>query len=245
MASAVLAGSAESGHTTAATSLTVTLPGSGTDTDGYLIVIGKGATANTINALTDWTEVGGIDENTAGGFAIMWYTGTGVPGNPTFTQSAGSRSQCAAYRITGTSRAITPTVGTTATGTSTTPDPPSATVTGGPKDVLVFAAFSITGAVEVADDDTLVTTFPTNYTDGQIEKTGGTVGTNLAGGIGVAAEQLTAASSEDPGTFTQNASRGWRAQTIIVYPATSLIWDDRRIRDHQPRMTANPGLYIK
>jgi hypothetical protein len=205
----------EGGLTGAGTSLPVTLPASGSATDVYIVIIAKGSVVATINTLTDWGEV--LDESTAAGLAVLHYTGTGVPGDPTFTQSASSRSVWGAYRITGADRTIAPQVGTTASGTSTTPDPPSVTVTGGPKDVLAIACFAAAG--ELADTDTLVTTFPTNYTDGQIEKTGGISGSNLAGLLGSAARQAAGASAENPGTFTQNASRAWRAQTVIVHPA--------------------------
>ena len=217
MASPAIGGTTEGGLTATGTSLPVTLPAGGSASDEYIVIIAKGSGANTINALTDWTEL--LDENLASGLAVIRYTGAGVPSNPTFTQSATSRSVWAAYRITGANKAIAPQIGTTATGTSTTPNPPSVTVTGGPKDILAIACFSMTGAVEVDDTDILVTTFPTSYTLGQIEKTGGLSGTNLSGGLGSAARQAAAASSENPATFTQNASRGWRAQTIVVHPA--------------------------
>jgi hypothetical protein len=221
VASPAVGGITEGGLTGTGTSLAVTLPGSGAASDEFIVIIAKGSGSNTINALTGWTEL--LDENVASGLAIIRYTGAGVPSNPTFTQSATSRSVWGALRITGANKSIAPQVGTTATGTSTTPNPPSVTVSGGPKDILAIACFSMTGAVEVADDDSLVTTFPTNYTLGQIEKTGGTTGTNLSGGLGVAARQVSAASSEDPGTFTQSASRGWRAQTIVVHPAVPTL----------------------
>jgi hypothetical protein len=223
VASPAVASITEGGLTATGTSLPVTLPAGGGDRSSgveHIVIIAKGSGSNTIDALANWTEL--LDENVASGLAIIHYTGSGAPGNPTFTQSATSRSVWGAYRITGADGAITPQVGTTATGTSTTPDPPSVTVTGGPKDILAIACFSITGAVEVADTDILVTTFPTNYTDGQIEKTGGTTGTNLSGGLGAAARQVSAASSENPGTFTQDASRGWRAQTVVVHPAAAV-----------------------
>jgi hypothetical protein len=240
MASPAVGGITEGGLTATGTSLPVTLPASGSATDLYIVIVGKGSGANTINALTDWTEL--LDENVANGaLAIIYYTGTGVPSDPTFTQSATSRSVWGAYRITGASKSIAPQVGTTATGTSANPDPPSVAVTGGSKDILAIACFCVSAATELADDDTLVTTFPTNYTLGQIEKTGGTTGTNLSGLLGSAARQVTTA-TEDPGTFTQNASRAWRAQTIVVHPATSIVWEARRNRERRPRNSANPGL---
>lgn len=205
----------EGGLTAAGTSLAVTLPSGGVATDEYIVIIAKGSVSCTINALTGWTEL--LDEAVAAGLAIIRYTGAGVPSNPTFVQSVASRSVWCAYRITGANESIAPEVGTTATGTSNVPNPPSRAVTGGPKDILAIACFAA-GASEVADTNTLVTTFPTNYTLGQVEKTGGTLGTNLAGLLGAAARQVSAVSSEDPGTFTQNASRAWRANTIVFHP---------------------------
>lgn len=216
MASPAVAGTTEGALGSAGANVAVTLPAGGSASDGYLVIIAKGSVSCTINALTDWAEA--LDEAAATGLVVLWYTGAGVPSNPTFVQSASSRSAWAAYRITGTDRTVTPTVGTTATGSSINPNPPSATVTAGPKDVLAIAVFSRGG--EIADDDSLVSAFPTNYTDGQVEKSAGTVGTNLAGIIGAAARQISAASSEDPGTFTA-ATGAWRAQTIIVYPAAA------------------------
>jgi hypothetical protein len=146
-----------------------------------------------------------------------------------------------ALRIEQADKAITPEIGTTATGTSNVPNPPSRAVTGGPKDILAIAAF--TGAGELADNDSLVTTFPTNYTDGQIEKTGGVGGTNLGGLLGVAARQISAASSEDPGTFTQNASRAWRAQTIVVH---GVIGTDHTVNiDDSVTVTDSASPYIE
>jgi hypothetical protein len=214
VAAPAVAGTTEGGLTSAGTSLPVTLPAGGASTDGYLVIVAKGSGAVTINALADWTEI--VDAATAADLAFLWYTGTGVPANPTFVQSGSSRSVWCAYRITGTSRSRTPTIGTIATGSSVNPNPPSASVTGGPLDILAIACFA--GAGELADNDSLVTTFPTNYSSGQVEKTGGIGGSNLAGILGSAARQVTGASSEDPGTFTLGTSRAWRAQTIIVYP---------------------------
>src|SRR5215510_846621 len=247
MTSPAVGGTQEGGLTSAGTNLAVTLPGSGTNSDGYLVIIAKGSVAVTINALTDWTEV--LDENTAAGLAIIWYTGSGVPSNPTFVQSSSSRSVWTAWRITGTHRAILPTVGTTATGSSTSPDPPSVSISP-TQDVLAFACFA--GDGEIADDDSIVTTFPTNYTDGQAEKTGGTTGVNLAGILGAAARQVSAASSEDPGTFAITGSRGWRAQTVIItqgFPPGQSTLDTRRpthylvkSRDHIYRTIPNNGI---
>lgn len=214
MASPNVAFVSEGGLSAAATNVPIALPSGGSATDEYIVIIAKGSAVCSINALAGWTEL--LDEAVAAGLAIIRYTGAGVPTDPTFVQSVASRSVWCAYRITGANKAIAPEVGVTATGTSTTPDPPARAVTGGPKDILAIACFAAGG--EIADDDSLVTTFPTNYTLGRVEKAAGTVGTNLAGILGAAASQVAATSSENPGTFLQNASRAWRANTIVVHP---------------------------
>ena len=216
MAHPVVEGVAESSVNTAGTSHTVTLPASIVSTDLVLIIMDIGSTSATLNALTDWSEV--LDEAVANGLKIIRYTGAGVPGNPTFTSSAATRSASIAYRISGVDKTVTPQIGTTATGTSTTPNPPSVTPTGGvSKDYLFIAFFGQAG--EEADDDTWANTPPTNYTPSPPrQKACGTVGTNLGGLIASAERQLTTGSAENPGTFSVDVSAAWRAQTIIVHP---------------------------
>lgn len=211
MAAPTVPGFVEGGLTAAGTSLAVTLPAGGSATDEYIVIIAKGSVSCTINALAGWTEL--LDEAVANGLAILRYTGAGVPSNPTFVQSASSRSVWCVYRIAGADESITPQVGTTSTGTSTTPNPPGVTVSGGPKDVLGIACFAAAG--EIADDNTLVTTFPGGYGN-LVEKSGGISGTNLGGLLGAATLDDNV-STFDPASFTQNASRAWRAQTIVVH----------------------------
>lgn len=216
MAFPVVEGVAESSVNTAGTSHAVTLPASITATDLVLIVMDIGSTSATLNALTDWTEV--LDEASANGLKIIRYTGAGVPGNPTFTSSASTRSASIAYRISGASESVAPQIGTTATGTSATPDPPSVTPAGGISRDYLFVAF-YGAAGEEADDDTWSNTPPTNYTPSPPrQKSCGTAGTNLGGLIAAAERSLTTGSAEDPGTFAKDVSAAWRSQTIIVHP---------------------------
>ena len=212
---------AESATPTAATNHVITLPSGIQANDLILFVIDKGtpATTATFNAHADYTEL--LDENLASGLAILYRWAAGGETNPTLVTSASIRTATVAYRISGAMNPATqaPEInGTTATGTSTTPDPPAAVMTGGSKDYLVITFFGMAG--EQADDDTLVTTFPTNYTLGQAEKTCGVAGTNLGGMIGSAARQLTA-SAENPGTFTAIDNAAWRAQTVTIHPTNT------------------------
>lgn len=220
MAFPTIQATAETAVATAGTSHAITLPVTGGGYfDIWLILMDIGSTSATLNALTDWGEI--LDESAANGLKILWYTGLGVPSNPTFTSSGATRSASIAYRISGADKTITPQIGTTATGTSLTPDPPSVTPTGGvSKDYLFIAFAGMAG--EEADDDTWANTPPTNYLPNPpLQVACGTVGTNLGGLICAASRQLTTGAAEDPGTFNVDVSAAWRAQTIIVHPITA------------------------
>lgn len=217
MAFPTIEGTAETAVSTAGTSHAITLPTGIGYFDMVLIIMDIGSTSATLNALTGWSEL--LDENAANGLKILQWTGAGAATAPTFTSSASTRSASIAYRISGADLSITPQIGTTATGTSLTPDPPSVTPTGGiSKDYLFIAFAGMAG--EEADDDTWGNSSPTNYLPTTpLQKSCGTAGTNLGGLILAASRQLTTGSAEDPGTFNVDVSAAWRAQTIIVHPS--------------------------
>ncbi len=176
-----------------------------------------GSTSATMNALTDWAEI--LDESAANGLKIWWYTGAGVPSNPTFTSSANTRSATIAWRISGADKTVTPTIGTTSTGTSLTPDPPVAATPPQYNDYLVVTFVGYAG--EEIDDDTWGNTPPTNYLPSPpLQKSCGTAGSSLGGLIVAASRQVTfgVAAPEDPGTFNVDVSAAYRAQTVTVYP---------------------------
>lgn len=211
----VVEGTAESSVNTAGTSHAVTLPAGIVDSDLVLITMDIGSTSATLNSLTDWSEI--LDESAANGLKVLRYTGSGVPSNPTFTSSASTRSASIAWRISNADKSVTPQIGTTATGTSTTPNPPSVSPSGGTLNYLFIAFYGAAG--EEADDDTWSDTPPTNYTPSPpLQKACGTVGTNLGGMIAAASRQLNTGSAEDPGTFAKDTSAAWRAQTICIHP---------------------------
>lgn len=216
MAFPVIQGTNESSTNTAGTSHLVTLPTGIIAGELVLILMSIGSTSATLNALTDWTEV--LDEAAAIGLKILRWTGTGVPSDPTFTSSASTRDATISFRISGADLAIAPQIGTTGTGTSATPDPPSVTPTGGVvKDYLFIAFYGAAG--EELDDDTWSDTPPTGYgPTPPFQKSCGTAGTNLGGLTAAAWRQLNTGSAEDPGTFAKDVSAAWRSQTIIIHP---------------------------
>lgn len=221
MASPAVQTTNESATTTAGTSHTVNLPSGIQSNDLLIVCLDKGSTAATVNALEGWTEL--LDENAGNGLYIAYKFANGTEsGTITLTTSASTRSAEVVLRISGAENPAVqaPVVGTTATGTSTTPNPPSITPPSS-KDYLFIAMCGSAG--EQADDDTYVTTFPTNYSHSQNEKTCGIAGSNLGGLVGVATRQLTTGVAEDPGTFTVSENAAWRAQTVIIHPASPAV----------------------
>lgn len=206
---------AETAISTAGTSHVVNLP-SGATGNLLVAVMSKGSagTTPTVNSLAGWNEL--LDEAQTLGLYIAWRVADGTEGaTTTFTLSSATRGAWIVYEISG---AYDPTiqppqVGTTATGSSTSPDPPSVSVTGGSKDILTIACFGRSG--EEADDDTWVTAAPSGF-GGLLQKACGTAGTNLGGMVATAHLAETTATA-DPGAFT-SATGAWRAQTIVVHP---------------------------
>jgi hypothetical protein len=217
MASPVVEQVVESSTATAGTSHTVTLP---TATAGQLLLIllDKGSTSATVNAHGSLTEL--LDEASANGLyiAYRWMDGS-EPASYTLTTSANTRSAVLAYRISGAANpaSVAPQIGTTATGTSATPDPPASAAPPSSKDYLFIAFAGMAG--EEADDDTWGNTPPTNYTPSPPhQKACGIAGSNLGGLILSAERALTTGSAENPGTFGVDTSAAWRAQTVTVHP---------------------------
>jgi len=216
MASPAVVGTpTETAISTASTSHVVNLP-AGTAGNMFVAVMSKGSagTTPTVNALTGWNEL--LDEAIVLGLYIAVKECDGTEGaTTTFTLSSATRGAWIVYEVSGQAAFATqaPQVGTTATGSSTTPNPPSVSVTGGSKDILTIACFGRAG--EEADDDTWVSAAPAGF--GSLrQKACGTAGSNLAGMVATAHLASTTATS-DPGTFTI-ATGAWRAQTIVIHP---------------------------
>jgi hypothetical protein len=191
----------------AATSQALNLP-SGISAGDLLIItiqVPQGV-PQTITWPSGWTQLynqanGGNNVQGAAAYRVA----DGSEGSTmTITLSGSSTVASVAFRITGHDSAIAPQAGTVATGTSSTPNPPSLTPTGGAKDYLWIVC--------CASDTADVTAAPTNYSNFTQPGALPDIGT---------AERLLNAASEDPGTFTIAASDEWVANTIAVHPAAS------------------------
>lgn len=187
----------------------------------WLLILDKGSTSASVNAHSLWTEL--LDEAQANGLYIAYHWTDGTEGaSSTLVTSASTRSASHLYRITGAENPATqaPQIGTTASGSSATPDPPASAAPGATKDFLFIAFYGAAG--EELDDDTWSDTPPANYTPSPPhQKSCGTAGTNLGGLIASAWRQLNTGSADNPGTFAKDVSAAWRAQTILVHPASS------------------------
>jgi hypothetical protein len=206
----------ESATTTAGTSHVISLPASLVVGNLIIIVTNIGSTLATFNALAGYSEI--ADEGVANGIAIWARQVDGTEGaTATFTSSANTRDASISYQISGADYLSIrpPELSTVATGTSVNPNATTCTPTGGAKDYLWITMFGMAG--EQADDDTLVTTVPTNYTGTGLQKTCGVAGTNL-GGMVASAHRTANAASEDVGSWTAIDNAAWRAYTIAVHP---------------------------
>ncbi len=160
-----------------------------------------------------WTEVLAVS-SAANRLEVRVQKAGGSEDSTTFDVTSDS-SQQSASRVWVFQDAADPTVtapeaSTTAEGTSTAPDAPSVTPTGGPKDFLYLAFHSTSRGT----DDT--TGFPTGYSVGTgFDVAGSTGGVHL----GYALKSTTASSSDNPSAFTTSASRNWVAAVVAIHPA--------------------------
>ena len=217
MASPAVVGTpTETAIVTAGTTHTVSLP-SGAAGNYFVAIMSKGSAGTTpsINALATWDEA--LDEAIVLGLAVLYHLCDGTEGATVdFTLSSATRGAWIVYEVSDLQNPAiqAPQVGTTATGSSTTPDPPSVSVTGGAKDILTIAFFGRAG--EEADDDTWVTAAPAGFGT-LLQKACGIAGTNLAGMV-ASAHLASNTATANPGTFTA-ATGAWRAQTLVLHPA--------------------------
>lgn len=176
---------------------------------GFTQIQTRGSTgpANTISALAleaAGTESGSFTITISASEQGCWRT-IRIPASQWFSGSIGSDTD--SFRSQGANG-----------GTSTNPDPPANNPTNWDVEDTLWIVFAGSD-----HGNTTYTGFPTNYTQedhstagGHAAESGGAGGA----GMGVAYRQL-AAASEDPGTFTTDATEDWGALTIAVRPAAA------------------------
>jgi hypothetical protein len=182
---------------------------------GDLLIAYTSADANATVAAgggEGWTSI----TDTSNGSAVRLKVHAKIAtGSDALTLTLGSAVDSATYveRITnhGVSNVATHIeVGTAATGTSTTPDPPSVTPSSS-KTWLVVAC-------NASDDDDNATTYwPTGYVPLAQTESGSSTSSAM---MQVACDVQATGSAIDPGAFALAASEEWVAQTFLIPPAT-------------------------
>ena len=186
-----------------------------------LVVVIRVRVDGVIGWPAGWTELLEVFSDASDDrMAWGWRKADGAEGATITLSSGNGKFAAIAWNIAG---AADPTVtppqlsGTLGTGTSTAPDPPSCTPTGGAKDYL----WLWTGGWE-GEQTSPPASNPTNYTLNVIGANSGTAGavtTNCR--VAGAGRQLNAA-SEDPGSWTISASDNWMAIAVVVHPAAAV-----------------------
>lgn len=187
-------------ETTSQTSHTVSIPSLVNDGDLMVVIFSAQISSATISWPGGWTE---LDETSNGSsnVAVAYKVASGEGSTITVTTSVGTPSEHIAFAYSNAYGV--PEIATPATGSSTTPNPPSLSPSWGEKS-CVFIAYS-------SNDNgsaTNTSSYPAGYSN--------------AGNIGEGVHTVTAANiavraaTEDPGTFTMNGTTPWIAGTIAI-----------------------------
>lgn len=195
---------------TNATSHVVALPSSITSGQLLIVLFGQREDADATFP-AGWTEF--FDAGTAGqaGIAGAYRVADGAEGaSITVTTTANRPDAWAVIRIAaGTFKSGTaPEAGTVATGSSTTPNPPSLTPSWSQGETLWIAACALKDAATART----VSSWPTGYADNQTSQSSNNTHELFF------ATKFAEAASDDPGTFTVSATGQWAAQTIAIRP---------------------------
>jgi hypothetical protein len=196
-----------SGNSSGATSHTITYPADCVSGDRFFLVVG--ADNNAVVTSTGWTQRGVQTRTQSLTVLERDSDSDGTEDSTTFSVSYDTSGECCwvIYCITGAEDGATQ-AADFASGSSNTsnPNPPSASVTGGPKDILSIASVAYdTGGVSVSG-------YPTSYTNTGNERNGGASGI----GLGFASLGFTNVSAEDPDGFSLSATRNSAYATLLI-----------------------------
>lgn len=197
MAAPVVASTASGTQLSNVSSQVITLPDGVASGDLLLLFFACDGAPSGLTA-SGYTKLGVASE-----CSVFWRRATGSDAC-TVSGMGGEKAAWIIYRITDGGD---PT-GTSATGSSATPNPPSFNA-GSSADRLWFAAYG-------ADDGELNLGFPTGYT-GTAANGDGTSSVTAAAGW----KQALASTTEDPGTFSYDDSSTWGAWTVSVAASSS------------------------
>lgn len=116
----------------------------------------------------------------------------------------------------------TPPEASSATGSNSSPNPPSVTASWGSEDNFFIAGCGYN------DGRTTVSTYPTNYASNQHNEQDGAAGGT---GVGIATDEV-ASDNQDPGTYSLSSSEAWTAFTVVIRPAAAAAGGATPIPDH-------------
>lgn len=191
------------------TSTTVTLPSS-VAAGELLVIIGVCSTGGvTPSTPAGWSALSFGTVSGSGGAVIFYKQAAGGETSVAVSHSS-ARFAWTAYRISGWDTSKAPEVGTAATGSGTTADPPSVTPSwGATRKNLYLVASAVNNGSSGS-----TSAYPSGYTNGISQRTQKNDSSDCR--ISVAQKAMTTmAASEDPGTFTATTG-AWVAQTIAV-----------------------------
>lgn len=192
-----------------ATSTTVTLPSSVAAND-LLVIIGNTSASGVVPSTpAGWTALT-FGTISGSGEAVIFYKQAAGGETSVVVSHSSARFAWLAYRISGWDTTKAPEVGTPATGSSTTPDPPSVT----PSWALTRKNLYLATCGVNNGNTGSTSAIPSGYTNGINQRTQKNDSTDCR--ISAAQKAMTVtATSEDPGTFTTTTG-AWRAQTIAI-----------------------------
>lgn len=163
----------------------------------------------TVTTPSGWTQRWSLNNGSNVRLSAYYRIADGSEGGTqvNFVTSAAETAVARVYRITNWHGTSAPEAAT-ATGSTSTPDPPAVTPSWGAQDTLWIACHGRSSTVTLSS-------YPTDYSNGTNDSSGsGTTHAQLA----VARREL-AAASENPVAFTLSGSAAWVAATVAVAPA--------------------------
>jgi hypothetical protein len=203
---------------TASASCVVTAPSGIADDDILIFALERADVTAAITWPSGFTEL--FDTTHDGGStACAWKRASSESGNYTASWTGTTRNVGIMYAVSGAATAGTPvTIGTTATGSGTTPDPPSSDP-GSSDDRLAVVVIGQEGKGDARF------TPPSGYTEPATNSDGGTTGGGSGAGhcgLGLSYRTYTG-QAENPGTATSATNDGWAANTIVFDPLAASI----------------------
>lgn len=193
---------------TSGTSHTINLGATPADGTGILVVMTTRGNSGTITLPSGFSAVIS-DTSSAPSFMIAWASASGLGSSISISTNNSVGVSAIVIRVTASTFTGSPAAPLApATGTNSTPNPPSLSPGWGADDVLWVAAM---GQLE----HRTVSSYPSDYADNQTSQQSTGAGASFQTVTALATRSLNA-SSQDPGAFTMNASGSWYALTIAI-----------------------------